>query len=621
MKIYDMIIIGAGHAGCEAALAGARIGCKSLLITMDKERIARMPCNPSIGGVGKGQLVKEIDALGGEMAKATDAAGIQFKLLNRSHGPAVWSSRAQVDRHKYSEYMRQRILSQDNLDLMEDEVSDIIVSGSSITGVKTLNNGSIRSKSIVMAPGTSLNGLIHIGLKNRSGSCYDEPASIALSRSLKRLGFEIKTLKTGTTPRLKKNSLDFSKLIPQYGDSMPEPFSFSTKSKIKNSIICHITQTNLRTHSIIKNNLCNSPLYAGIIKSTGVRYCPSIEDKVVKFSSRESHQIFLEPEGIDTDWYYPNGLATSLPEDVQKDMLHSIQGLERAEIIRPGYGIEYEFIQPTELFASLKTKKIAGLFLAGQINGTTGYEEAAAQGFVAGINAALTVKGKPAFVLKRTNSYIGVLIDDLITKGTDEPYRMFTSRVEHRLLVREDNADLRLRGHGYELGLVSKAEFEQVEEKRRGIDNTIRYLGSQRIKPSSRINSILEGLGSSGINKVVSASGLLRRPQIKYQDLKELGIASEPLPVECERTVELTIKYEGFIKRQAASIKKMEGIEKIRMPKEIDFSKIPGLSLEIVEKLDKIRPLTLAQASRISGVTPVAIMLLMIYLKKYTKDI
>ncbi len=617
MKTYDIIIIGAGHAGCEAALAGARIGCKSLLITMDKKRIACMPCNPSIGGIGKGQMVKEIDALGGEMAKATDATGIQFKLLNRSHGPAVWSSRAQVDRHKYSEYMQQRILLQDNLDVIEDEASDIVVSGSNITGVKTIKNGFIRSKSVVVAAGTFLNGIIHIGLKNRPGGSYDESASIPLSRSLKMLGFEIGTLKTGTTPRLKRDSLDFSKLIPQYGDSVPEPFSFSTQTTIKNSIICHITQTNFSTHSIIKDNLDKSPLYTGIIKSTGVRYCPSIEDKVVKFSSRESHQIFLEPESMSTDWYYPNGLATSLPEDVQEDMLHSIQGLENAEIIRPGYGIEYEFIQPTELFASLQTKKITGLFFAGQINGTTGYEEAAAQGLVAGINAALLSKEKPPFTLKRTNSYIGVLIDDLVTKGTDEPYRMFTSRVEHRLLIREDNADLRLRGYGYDLGLINKTELDQVKKKKESIDTTIKYLDSQRINPSRQINNILDSLGTSGINKVVSASGLLRRPQIKYQDLKELGIISELLPAGCERTVELIIKYEGFVKRQAASIKKMEDIEKIKMPQIIDFSRIPGLSLEIIEKLDKIRPLTLGQASRISGVTPAAVMLLIVYLKKY----
>ncbi|MDP8297896.1 MAG: tRNA uridine-5-carboxymethylaminomethyl(34) synthesis enzyme MnmG [Candidatus Orphnella occulta] len=617
MKTYDLIIIGAGHAGCEAALAGARMGCKSLLITMNKESIARMPCNPSIGGIGKGQLVKEIDALGGEMAKATDATGIQFKLLNRSHGPAVWSSRAQVDRHKYAEYMRKVILSQDNLDVMEDEASDISTSGSTVIGVETLNNGLVKAGAVVVAPGTFLNGLIHIGLKSRPGGCYDEPASIALSESLKRFGFEIKSLKTGTTPRLKRDSLDFSKLIPQHGDNTPEPFSFSTKSNLKNSIICHITQTNLNTHSIIRDNLDKSPLYAGIIKSTGVRYCPSIEDKIVKFSSRESHQIFLEPEGIDTDWYYPNGLATSLPEDVQKDMLHSIKGLEGAEIIRPGYGIEYEFIQPTELFASLQTKKIAGLFLAGQINGTTGYEEAAAQGFIAGVNAALLVKKKAPFILERTNSYIGVLIDDLVTKGTNEPYRMFTSRVEHRLLVREDNADLRLRGLGYDLGLITKAQLDQAEKKKRSIESTITYLNNQRIKPSGKINSALDRLGTASISKVVSASGLLRRPQIKYRDLKDLGVVSEDLPPGCERIIELTIKYEGFVKRQAASIKKMEDIEKIKVPKDIKFSIIPGLSLEIVEKLDKIRPLTLGQASRISGVTPSAVMLLIIYLKKY----
>ncbi len=617
MNKYDLIIIGAGHAGCEAALAGARMGCKSLLITMNKASIARMPCNPSIGGIGKGQLVKEIDALGGEMAKATDATGIQFKLLNRSHGPAVWSSRAQVDRHKYSEYMRHVILSQDNLDIIQDEVSDINVSDSTVIGVETLKNGPVKSRAIVVAPGTFLSGLIHIGLKSRPGGCYDESASIALSESLKRFGFEMKSLKTGTTPRLKKDSLDLSELVPQYGDSMPEPFSFSTKSNLKNSIICHITQTNLNTHSIIRDNLDKSPLYAGIIKSTGARYCPSIEDKIVKFSNRESHQIFLEPESIGTDWYYPNGLATSLPEDVQKDMLHSIKGLERAEIIRPGYGIEYEFIQPTELFASLQTKKIAGLFLAGQINGTTGYEEAAAQGLVAGVNAAFMVKKKAPLILKRTNSYIGVLIDDLVTKGTNEPYRMFTSRVEHRLLVREDNADLRLSGLGHDLGLISKTQFEQVEKKKRSVDSTITYLDSQRIKPSRQVNNILDRLGTSSINKVVSASGLLRRPQIKYQDLKELGVVSEELPAGCERIIELTIKYEGFIKRQAASIKKMEEIEKIKVPRDINFSKIPGLSLEIIEKLDRIRPLTLGQASRISGVTPSAVILLIVYFKKY----
>ncbi len=474
---------------------------------------------------------------------------------------------------------------------------------------------------MVLTPGTFLNGLIHIGLNSRPGGSYEDPASIGLSESLKKIGFNISTHKTGTTPRIKKSSIDFSRISPQYGDKIPEPFSFSTTGRLENKVICHITQTNHKTHSIIKSNLDSSPLYTGIIKSTGVRYCPSIEDKIVKFSGRESHQVFLEPEGIDTDWYYPNGLATSLPECVQKEFLHSVKGLERAEIIRPGYGIEYEFVQPTQLFPSLEAKKISGLFLAGQINGTTGYEEAAAQGLLAGINAALFTKKSPRFILGRCESYIGVLIDDLTTKGTNEPYRMFTSRVEHRLIVREDNADLRLRKYGHELGLVSDSELKITEEKERGINNTIKALSEKKIKPSENINNILKKLGTSVINESVSACALLKRPQVTYSDLKALGIEGIAMPKLCERIAELTIKYEGFIKRQTADIKKMENIEKIKVPPGMDFSKIPGLSLEIVEKLNNIKPLTLGQASRVSGITPAAIMLLMVYIRKYKPHI
>lgn len=617
MEKYDVIIIGAGHAGSEAALASARMGCKSLLLTMSKEKIAYMPCNPSIGGVGKGQLVKEIDAMGGEMAKAADAAGIHFKILNRSHGPAVRSSRAQVDRHRYSEYMSVKVCSQGNLDILEDEVCGISFESDKRCSVRTKRSGTIISEVIVLTPGTFLNGIIHIGLEHKPGGCYDEPASIELSASIKNLGLEVSTLKTGTTPRIRRGTINFSGLIPQYGDEEPISFSFSTRNTPVNKIVCHITNTNEHTHGIIRENLDRSPLYTGIIKATGVRYCPSIEDKVVKFPQRSSHHIFLEPEGLDTDWYYPNGLSTSLPLDVQERMLHSVKGLERAEIIVPGYGIEYEFIQPTQLSPSLSLKKMPNLFLAGQINGTTGYEEAAAQGLIAGVNAALKVQQKKPFILTRGESYIGVLIDDLVTKGTNEPYRMFTSRVEYRLILREDNADLRLRKYGYDLGLVSKSDLDKSEKKGRAISGAIGYLDNERVSPGRELNVFLNNIGASGLKKTVSISELLRRPQLRYEHIKDLKLAPEGLPSEYERIVETMVKYEGFIKRQEINIRKMQDIEKIKLPDDIDFAKIPGLSSEIIQKLQQIRPVSLGQASRISGITPSAIMILMVYLKKY----
>lgn len=619
MKNYDVIVIGAGHAGCEAALACARMGVRTLIIAMSRDRICHISCNPSIGGLGKGQLVKEIDALGGQMAKAADATGIHFRILNKSRGPAVWSSRAQIDSSSYSGYMRDIILSQINLDLIEDEAYEIIVKSKRVCAVKTRSGSVIKTRSVVLTPGTFLNGLIHVGLEHRPGGRYDEPASVELSHALRRLGLEMSTLKTGTTPRIKRDSIDFSKLTAQPGDEEPSPFSFSTKRRLENRIACHMAYTNTKTHQIIKDNLDRSPLYTGIIRSTGVRYCPSIEDKVVRFPERQRHQVFLEPEGIDTDWYYPNGLATSLPVDAQEDMLHSIEGLENASIIRPGYGIEYEFIDPTQLLPNLETKEIKGLFTAGQINGTTGYEEAAGQGLIAGINAALKVKNIEPFVLGRATSYIGVLIDDLITKGTNEPYRMFTSRVEYRLLIREDNADIRLRRYGYDLGLISRQELDEAQVKSRKIDEMIGRMNTTRVKPTSAINSLLSDRGTQ-LDKVVTVAELLRRPQVRYEDIKEMGIISECLPEEYEKIIELLVKYEGFIKRQIADVSKMQQIDRIKIPAGIDLSVVSGLSREIAEKLHRVRPLSLGQASRISGVTPAAIILLMVYLKKYASQ-
>jgi tRNA uridine 5-carboxymethylaminomethyl modification enzyme len=611
MHNFDVIVIGAGHAGIEAGLACARLGAKTLMLTLDINSIGRMSCNPAIGGVGKGQLVKEIDVLGGQMGKAADACAIQFRILNSSKGAAVQSSRAQIDLHKYSRYMRQIVLHQKNLTVKEAEVKKLIVEDGLVSGVVT-EQGKIGAKCVVICPGTFLDGVIHIGLKHTSGGRINERASIGLADNLKSLGFNLLRFKTGTCPRLNKRTIDFSNLIIQEGDSIPKPFSFSTKNIKQKQVSCHITYTNKNTHDLIRANLDRSPLYAGIIKATGVRYCPSIEDKIVKFADKQRHQVFLEPEGLGVDEIYPNGASTSLPEDVQLKLLHSIAGLEKTKVIRFGYGIEHTVVDSTQLFPSLETKLIKNLYLAGQINGTTGYEEAAAQGLVAGINAALRIKNKDPLILERSNSYTGVLIDDLTTKGTLEPYRMFTSRVEYRLIIREDNADLRLAKIGFDLGLVKESIYRKIEKKLNGIKEGLEFLRKTRINYAS----ICHPEAKPKDLRLLTLEKLLKRPEISIKDLKKIHKLKIGVPESAWQQLEIEVKYSGFIQRQLKDVERFEHIEKIKLPSDFDYSGLSGLSREIREKLTKFKPLNLGQASRISGVTPAAISLLMVYLRK-----
>lgn len=615
---YDVIVIGAGHAGVEASLATARMGCKTLLATINLEMLAFMPCNPSIGGSAKGIVVREIDALGGEMGKNIDKSYIQMKMLNTGKGPAVRALRAQADKALYARNMKHTVEQQENLTLRQSMIEEILVEDGKVVGVRTATNQKFSAKAVIVTTGTALRGEIILGELKYSSGPNNSLASIGLADNLKALGLEIGRFKTGTPPRVKANSINYDETEIQPGDKKPNHFSFMSKDEdyLQNQIPCWLTYTNQTSHDIINKNLYRAPMFSGIVQGVGPRYCPSIEDKIVRFADKDRHQLFLEPEGRETEEVYIQGLSTSLPEDVQKDLVHSIKGLEQAEMMRTGYAIEYDIVLPHQLRATLETKKISGLFTAGQTNGTSGYEEAAGQGIVAGINAALKIQGKPELILKRSDAYIGVMIDDLVTKGTLEPYRLLTSRAEYRLILRHDNADMRLTEIGYQVGLVDDERYRQFEIKKAQFDNELKRLDSLKLKPVPETNQMVEELGFKPLTDAVTAKEFMRRPEVTYADaVRFIGPAAEDLDAKIIELLETEIKYEGYIKKALDQVAKMKRMEEKRIPKNIDWDAIDSIATEARQKFKKINPETIGQASRISGVNPADISILMVYLE------
>ena len=616
-RIYDIIVVGAGHAGIEASLAAARMGFDTLMLTLNLDHIGQMSCNPAIGGIGKGHLVKEIDALGGEMARAIDETGIQFRMLNTRKGPAVRASRAQADKALYRQRMKRVLENCDNLTIKQASVEALLCRDGHVLGVESQMGEVFEAKKTILTTGTFLQGVVHVGDRNYSAGRAGDFAAQGLSGALSALGLRLGRLKTGTCPRLNAHTIDYSRLSIQYGDEKPLPFSFGTERIEQKQIPCHVTYTNPTTHEIIRAAIHRSPMYSGVIKSRGPRYCPSIEDKVVRFADKQRHQIFLEPEGYDTVEVYPNGISTSLPLDVQVEMVHSIEGLEDAEIMRPGYAIEYDYVEPTQLKPSLETKAIDSLYLAGQINGTTGYEEAASQGLMAAINAGLSLRGDEPLILSRDQAYIGVLIDDLVTKGTDgEPYRMFTSRAEYRLLLREDNADLRLTELGHRIGLATPEAHARTARKQEQINELATRLENTRIYPTPSVQAQLETMNTAPIRNIAPLAQLLRRPEITFRNLAAFCPDLAEVPFDVGLQAEVSLKYSGYVQRQAEGVKRFQKMENVSLPEDLDYGKINGLSREIMEKLTFVRPRSLGQAYRIAGVTPAAISVLSVYLYK-----